>query len=68
MIVVALPVDDGYSTLGRLIERGQAIEAIRMDGISLGLFNTVVAAAAALVERAQTAQEADGRNELQIRQ
>jgi hypothetical protein len=35
MNVVALPVDDGYSTLGHLIEQGQAIEAIRMDGTSL---------------------------------
>jgi len=34
------PVDSGYSMLGHLIERGQAIEAIRMDGISLGLFST----------------------------
>ena len=68
MNVVALPVDEGYATLGHLIERGQATEAIRMDGISLGLFSTAVAAAAALVERAQTPQEADGRNEPQIRQ
>jgi hypothetical protein len=68
MNVVALPVDDGYSTLGHLIEQGRAIEAIRMDGISLGLFGTAVAAAAALVERAQTAQEAHGPNEPQIRQ
>jgi|HubBroStandDraft_6_1064221.scaffolds.fasta_scaffold1802663_2 hypothetical protein len=56
MNVVALPVDNGYATLEHLIERGQAIEAIRMDGISLGLFNTAVAAA--LVERAHA-----GRNE-----
>ena len=59
MNVVALPVDNGYATLGHLIERGQVIEAIRMDGISLGLFSTAVAAAGALVERAVTAQEAD---------
>ena len=64
MNVVALPVADGYATLGHLIERGQAIEAIRMDGISLGLFSTAVAAAAALVERAHTAKgKTDGRNE-----
>jgi len=67
MNVVALPVDDGYSTLGHLIEQGQAIEAIRMDGISLGLFSTAVVATAALVERAQTAQKAYGRNEPRIR-
>ena len=68
MNVVALPVNDGYATLGHLIEREQAVEAIRMDGTSLGLFSTAVAAAAALVERAQTAQEVDGGNEPQIRQ
>ena len=68
MNVVGLPVDEGYATLGHLIERGQAIEAIHMDGISLGLFSTAVAAVAALVERVQPAQGADGRNEPQIRQ
>jgi hypothetical protein len=55
MNVVALPVDNGYATLGHLIEREHAVEAIRTDGTSLGLFSTAVAAAAALVERAQTA-------------
>jgi hypothetical protein len=59
MNVVALPVDDGYATLGHLMERGHVIEAIRMDGISLGLFSTAVAAVAALVEIAQTQ---DGNN------
>jgi hypothetical protein len=55
MNVVALPVDSGYATLGHLIERGLAVEAIRADGTSLGLFSTAVAAAAALVEgRKQT--------------
>jgi hypothetical protein len=68
MNVVALPVDSGYATLGHLIEREHAVEAIRTDGTSLGLFSTAVAAVAALVERAKTAQEADGRNEPQIRQ
>jgi hypothetical protein len=63
MNVVALPVDNGYATLEHMIERGQAIEAIRMDGISLGLFRTAVAAAAALVEPAHA-----GRNKPQIRQ
>jgi hypothetical protein len=58
MNVVELPVDNGYATLGHLIEQGQAIEAIRMDGISLALFSTAVAAVAALVERAHA-----GRNE-----
>jgi hypothetical protein len=56
MNVVALPVDDGYATLGHLIEREQAVEAIRMDGTSLGLFSTAVSAAVALVETARTAQ------------
>ena len=59
MNVVALPVDDGYATLGHLIEREQVVEAIRMDGTSLGLFKTAVAAVAALVEVAQTQ---DGNN------
>ena len=59
MNVVALPVDDGYATLGHLIEREQVVEAIRMDGTSLGLFKTAVAAVAALVEIAQTQ---DGNN------
>jgi hypothetical protein len=51
MNVVALPVDDGYATLRHLIEREQVVEAIRVDGTSLGLFKTAVAA---LVEIAQT--------------
>jgi hypothetical protein len=59
MNVVALPIDDGYATLGHLIEREQVVEAIRMDGTSLGLFKTAVAAVAALVEVAQTQ---DGNN------
>jgi hypothetical protein len=29
MNVVALPVDNGYATLGHLIEREHAVEAIR---------------------------------------
>ena len=53
MNVVALPVDDGYATLGHLIEREHAIEVIRTDGASLGLFSTAVAAVAALVEGAR---------------
>jgi hypothetical protein len=59
MNVVALPVDSGYATLGRLVEREHAVEAIRADGTSLGLFSTTVAAAAALVEAARTAQQAN---------
>jgi hypothetical protein len=31
MNVVALPVDSGYATLGHLIEREHAVEAIRTD-------------------------------------
>ena len=46
MNVVALPVDSGYATLGHLVEREQAVEAIRTDGTSLGLFTAVTAAAA----------------------
>ena len=53
MNVVALPVDNGYATLGHLIEREQVVEAIRSDGASLGLFCTAVATAAALVEGAR---------------
>jgi hypothetical protein len=68
MNVVALPVDSGYATLGHLIEREHSVEVIRMDGTSLGLFSAAVAAAAALVERAQTAQQAHGPNEPWIRQ
>jgi hypothetical protein len=68
MNVVTIPVDNGYATLGHLIARGLAVEAIRTDGTSLGLFSTAVAAAAALVERAQTAQEANGAKEPQVRQ
>ena len=54
--VVALPVDSGYATLGHLVEREHAVEAIRTDGTSLGLFRTAVTAAAALVEAARAAQ------------
>jgi hypothetical protein len=59
MNVVALPVDNGYVTLGHLVEREHVVEAIRMDGAPLGLFSTAVAAAAALVEAARTAQQAN---------
>jgi hypothetical protein len=59
MNVVALPVDSGYATLGHLVEREHVVEAIRSDGTSLGFFNTAVAAAAALVEAARTAQQAN---------
>jgi hypothetical protein len=59
MNVVALPLDDGYATLGHLIEREHVVEAIRMDGTSLGLFSTATAAAAALVESIGTAQPTD---------
>src|SRR5215211_3645235 len=45
-----LPVDDGYITLGHLVEREQAFEAVQVDGRSLGVFSTADAAAAALVE------------------
>ena len=44
------------ATLGHLIEREHVVEAIRADGRSLGLFNCVTAAAAAVVESAGTAQ------------
>jgi hypothetical protein len=60
MNVVALPVDSGYATLGHLVERGHAVEAIRTDGTSVGLFSTAVTAAAALVEIARAAQQANG--------
>ena len=59
MNVVALPLDDGYATLGHLIEREHIVEAIRTDGTSLGLFSTAVSAAAALVENARTEQQAN---------
>jgi hypothetical protein len=55
MNVVALPVDSGYATVGHLVEREQAVEAIRTDGTFLGLFSTAVTAAAALVETARAA-------------
>lgn len=57
MNVVALPVDSGYATLGHFVEREHAFEAIRVDGTSLGLFGSAVAAAAALVEAARTGQQ-----------
>jgi hypothetical protein len=68
MNVVALPVDDGYATLGHLIEREHALEAIRTDGTSLGLFSTAVSAAAALVEVARTEQRSDDPKESHVRQ
>jgi hypothetical protein len=68
MNVVALPVDDGYATLGHLIEREHAVEAIHTDGTSLGLFSTAVAAFTALVEGARNARDADGPKEPQVRQ
>jgi hypothetical protein len=55
MNVVAVPVDAGYATLGHLIEREHAVEAIRTDGTSLGLFSTAASATAALVEAGRTA-------------
>jgi hypothetical protein len=58
MNVVALPVDDGYATLGHLIERERLVEAIRKDGTSLGLFSSATAAAAALVESVGTPEQA----------
>jgi hypothetical protein len=58
MNVVALPVDDGYATLGHLIERERVVEAIRKDGTSLGLFSSATAAAAALVESVGTSEQA----------
>jgi hypothetical protein len=64
MNVVALPVDEGYATLGHLIEREHVVEAIRTDGTSLGLFST----AAALVEVAQTEQQANDPKESRVRQ
>ena len=60
MNLVALPVDSGYATLGHWVEREHAVEAIRTDGTSLGLFSTAVTAAAALVETARDAQQANG--------
>jgi len=68
MNVVELSVDSGYATLGHLIEREHAVEAIRTDGTSLGLFSSAVAAAAALVEGARNARETNGPKELQVRQ
>jgi hypothetical protein len=68
MNVVALPVDDGYATLGHLIEREHLVEAIRTDGGSLGLFSSATAAAAALVESVGTAQQANGLKEPQVQQ
>jgi len=62
MNVVALPVDDGYATLGHLIERDHVVEAIRTDGTSLGLFSSATAAAAALVESVGAAQQAEDPN------
>ena len=59
MNVVALPVDDGYATLGHLIEREHVVEAIRADGRSLELFSSATAAAAALAESVGTAQQAN---------
>jgi hypothetical protein len=50
MNLVALPVNEGYVTLGRLVEQEQGFEAIRVDGNSLGLFRTAGAATAALAE------------------
>jgi len=67
MNVVALPVDDGYATLGHLIEREHALEAIRTDGTSLGLFTTA-AEAAALVAVSRTAQHGYGPKEPHIQQ
>ncbi|MFY9837197.1 MAG: hypothetical protein WAK55_12140 [Xanthobacteraceae bacterium] len=58
MNVVTLPVDDGYATLGHLIEREHVVEAIRKDGTSMGLFSSATAAAVALVESAGPAQQA----------
>jgi hypothetical protein len=52
MNVIALPVDEGYATLGQLVERDEGFEAVQVDGKSLGLFNTADAAVAALVARA----------------
>jgi hypothetical protein len=52
MNVVALPVDEGYATLGRLVERDEGFEAVQVDGTSLGLFSTADAAVATLVARA----------------
>jgi hypothetical protein len=59
MNVVALPFDSGYATFGHFVEREHVGEAIGTDGTSLGLFSTAVAAAAALVEAARTAQQAN---------
>jgi hypothetical protein len=59
MNLVALPVDNGYATLGHFVEREHAFEAVRTDGTSLGLFSTAVAAAAALVKAARTGQQAN---------
>jgi hypothetical protein len=68
MNVVALPVDNGYATLGHLVERQHAVEAIRTDGTSLGLFSTAVAAAAALVETARAVHQDNDPKEPHVRQ
>jgi hypothetical protein len=68
MNVVALPVDEGYATLGHLIEREHVVEAIRTDGTSLGLFSTAVSAAAALVEIARTERQANDPKKSHVRQ
>jgi len=68
MNVVALPVDEGYATLGHLIEREHVVEAVRTDGTSLGLFSTAVSAAAALVEVARTEQQANDPKESHVPQ
>jgi hypothetical protein len=59
MNLVALPVDNGYATLGHFVEREHAFEAVRTDGTSLGLFSTAIEAAAALVKAARTGQQAN---------
>ena len=68
MNVVALPVDEGYATLGHLIEREHVVEAVRTDGTSLGLFSTAVSVAAALVEVARTEQQANDPKESHVPQ
>jgi hypothetical protein len=59
MNLVALPVNEGYVTLGRLIEREQGFEAVRVDGNSLGLFRTADAATAALADATRIEGESD---------
>jgi len=68
MNVVAVPVDEGYATLGHLIEREHVVEAVRADGTSLGLFSTAVSAAGALVEVARTEQQANDPKGSHVRQ